>query len=184
MIDIFITSDGRQVPKLGLPPFTDYTTFPPLFKEIEEPIFCGFKAYQQTDGKITKIPTKTDGYNASSTDPYTWCTLSEAIEAQDAGMIHGIGIILIEPMTCIDLDGLYDWKTGEFHPVAKDILSTVPGWAEYSVSGMGIHIFGICDTPFTFTAHDWKENGQKRAVEIYQRSRFIALTGNLVEEGV
>ena len=147
-----------------------------------EPIFLLYKTVPKPNGKLDKVPYQPNGRKASSTDPETWCTFAEALDVYRSGNFTGIGLILVPPLFCIDLDNMRDKATGELHPIAQKITQDVRGWIEASVSGTGIHIFGFCDSDFQHTKHKWiDEHSEERGVEIYQAKRFIALTGNKLE---
>ncbi len=157
-----------------------YDTVPESIRT--EPMFVLYKTEEKSDGKLDKIPYQPNGRRASSTDGETWCTFAEALDAYKSGGFTGVGLVLVPPLFCIDLDNMRDKLTGELHPIAKQVTETVCGWIESSVSGSGIHIFGFCDSTFQHTKYKWvDEQSEERAVEIYQSKRFIALTGNKLE---
>ncbi len=76
----------------------DYSTIPESIRD--ERLFVMFKLVPKANGKFDKIPQQTNGHNASSTDPQTWCSYYEALEAYQTGEFDGIGLILASPLCC------------------------------------------------------------------------------------
>src|SRR4051794_34987668 len=94
-----------------------YETLPESIKEL--PIFILYRTEAREDGTLNKIPYQANGRKASSTDPDTWNTFDNAIEAYSNGDFSGIGLILVPPLCCIDLDHLRNKVTGDLHPTAR-----------------------------------------------------------------
>ena len=55
-------------------------------------------------GRPTKVPYQPDGRRASSTDPTTWSTLHDAVQAHVREGYSGIGIVLGRGLGGVDLD--------------------------------------------------------------------------------
>lgn len=123
------------------------------------------------DGR--KLPLRADRNRAaSSTDPSTWSTYAEA---RDSSIGDGVGFVLGDGIGCVDLDGALDENGEIISAVALGVLSAnVDAWVERSMSGRGLHVFGLlAEAP-----------GRRRAgIEIYSRARFIALTGDVFRPG-
>ena len=120
-------------------------------------------------GRTKKIPLRTDGRPASSTNASTWTDYASACAAYAAGQGHGIGVVLTgDGLCCIDIDHSID-ANGELSPLAVRAMSACRTWSEVSQSGAGIHLFGIA-TPGPAI--------KTPAIELYSTHRFIALTGN------
>src|SRR5260370_25766860 len=134
----------------------DYSSFPESLRN--ERLFLLYETRPRAGGKLDKIPIQKDGRAASSTDPATWCTFQEAVDAYQSGVGDGVGLILVSPLCCVDLDHLREKETGELHPVAKEIVEAVPGWTEVSVSGTGVHIFGWCNTIVDHSKYKWNDD--------------------------
>ena len=87
---------------------------------------------------------------------------------------HGVGIVLHPELKifCVDIDGaLVD---GQWSPLAQAFLTRFAGcYVEVSMSGRGLHVFGryTGEPP----AHKTKNISLK--IELYDRARYIALTG-------
>jgi primase-polymerase (primpol)-like protein len=117
-----------------------------------------------------KVPLTVEGSAASSTDPGTWSTYREAVRST-AGA--GPGFILDgDGIVCVDLD--HCLGGGELAPWAQRIVDLVPGcWIERSVSGDGLHIWGLGSLK---RGHRLSVDGG--SVELYATGRYIAVTGD------
>jgi putative DNA primase/helicase len=115
---------------------------------------------------------------ASVTDPSTWrspAAVFTALFADTTGTLVGIGFVLHGDGTvCIDLDHAVD-ENGNITPEAQQILDRFPNtYAEYSLSGRGIHIWLRTSKPLP-------EDGRRtNGVEIYQNKRYIAITMDIL----
>ncbi len=115
---------------------------------------------------------------ASATDPSTWRTpdsVFAALQADTTGTLVGIGFVLHGDGTvCIDLDHAVD-ENGNITPEAQRILDRFPNtYAEYSLSGRGIHIWLRTSRPLP-------EDGRRtNGIEIYQNKRYIAITMDIL----
>jgi hypothetical protein len=101
---------------------------------------------------------------ASVTNPATWGTYQEAIEAK----FPYIGFVLAEndPYTIIDLDAPVTPEQGIRH---SKILETFRSYAEVSASGAGAHIILKGRIP----------TGVRRdKIEVYSSARYMICTGN------
>src|SRR5699024_11063251 len=108
---------------------------------------------------------------ASSTDPRTWTTYAEA---RDTSIGTGVGFVLGDGIGCLDLDDALD-ADGRPSAFAAAVLAANPGaWVERSMSGRGLHVFGLlAEAPGRRTL----------GLELYSRDRFIALTGDVFRVG-
>ena len=118
--------------------------------------------WTRADGKRPVMP---NGRAASSIDPATWTRYGDV----QAGFGDGYGVMLGGGLACIDLDDCL--VGGRLSPLAEVVLERNPGaYVEVSVSGNGLHIFGIFSEVSGF-----RRNG----FEFYSRARFIRVTGNV-----
>ncbi|MFE9810694.1 bifunctional DNA primase/polymerase [Streptomyces sp. NPDC005548] len=118
-----------------------------------------------------KVPLTVGGSTASSTDPSTWSRYSDA-----AGSTTGCGLGFVldgDGLVCLDLDHCLD-ADGELAGWARNILDAARDtWAEVSVSGDGLHLWGYGELP----------HGRRitvdggGSVELYGDGRYIAVTG-------
>jgi primase-polymerase (primpol)-like protein len=112
-----------------------------------------------------KVPLTVHNFPASSINPRTWSTFNVA-HASTVG--DGLGFALNgDGIACIDLDHcivdgvLLDW--------AQAIVDQCAGtYVEVSLSGTGLHIFGFADVG---------AGSRRNGVEMYDRGRYIAVTG-------
>ncbi|MFI6444727.1 bifunctional DNA primase/polymerase [Kitasatospora sp. NPDC050543] len=118
-----------------------------------------------------KAPLTTAGTAASSTDPATWSTYTDAA-ASTAGA--GIGFVLsdADDVVCIDLDHCIR-PDGSLEPWAAPIVADAgTTYVEVSPSGDGLHIWGRADV----------RQGRRirrpdgTAVEVYGTGRYITVT--------
>lgn len=136
------------------------------------------------NGKLNKQPINpTTGELAKSNDPSTWATFDAAIANLDCS--DGIGFMFADPdpqtglaYFGVDLDGCEDaiwgWQAGETENIVAEFVEGLQSYAEYSVSGHGIHI--ICRGTLP-------PGGNRRGnVEMYGRGRFFTMTGNIASE--
>jgi len=131
---------------------------------------------ERRDGAQTKVPYRTDGVKASSTNPEDWTDFATACRAFDPARYNGLGFVLTkeDDIVCIDLDECIG-EDGKICDEAMNIVKIMNSWTEVSQSGKGLHIFvrgtkttDKCKaTPRTF-----------KAIEVYDSGRYIALTGN------
>ena len=130
-----------------------------------------FIVYRASD----KCPVDTEGRAMDAQQRGNWMLPHEA-EAWAAllGPGHGVGIVLHPELKifCVDIDGaLVD---GQWSPLAQAFLTRFAGcYVEVSMSGRGLHVFGryTGEPP----AHKTKNISLK--IELYDRARYIALTG-------
>lgn len=111
----------------------------------------------------TKVPTQVNGRRASSTAPHTWSSYADA-KASTVG--DGLGFALGTGFACLDLDGCVA-PDGTLSELAQTVLELNPdAWVELSVSGTGLHVWGLMD----------EQPGKVLpGLEIYSRGRFIAM---------
>jgi len=131
---------------------------------------------ESRDGNQTKVPYRTDGVKASSTNPEDWTDFATACRAFDPARYNGLGFVLRKEdnIVCIDLDECIG-EDGKICDRANNIVRIMNSWTEISQSGKGLHIF-VRGTKTTdkckATPNDFK------AIEVYDNARYIALTGN------
>jgi primase-polymerase (primpol)-like protein len=116
-----------------------------------------------------KVPLTTTGRAASSTNPGTWTTYSEAA-ASKAGV--GVGFVLNgDGLACLDLD--HCLEDGKPTPAARRFLYKLPRtYIEVSPSGTGLHVWGFAEVP---TGRHVTVDGL--SVEVYGRGRYLTVTG-------
>lgn len=119
-------------------------------------------------GKWAKKPFTSNGTPASSVDPTHWASFDSAALAFSLGDFDGLGFALGDGYHGIDVD---DCRTGDdWSPLAQEVLSSVPGYAETSPSGQGLKVI-------TRTNLDRAHVDHAKGLELYPSSRYFAVTG-------
>ncbi len=135
-----------------------------------------WKAVKQSDGKFKKIPKNCyTGGDGSATDPSTWGTLEQAVQAVNKYGLTGIGFVFTDNNFIVgtDLDNCRDPETGKTEQWAINIMKLMNSYTEISPSGTGFHIFSEGKKP--------GDKCRKGNVEIYEKNRFFTVTGDIVE---
>src|SRR3954468_12038982 len=82
--------------------------------------------WETRNGRATKPPLKPAGGYADSTDPATWCSLDDALEAAGRPGCGVVGFVLDAPrdgIIGIDLDGCRDPASGKIEAWATKIIN-------------------------------------------------------------
>ena len=135
--------------------------------------FVRYKLAQPNQhGKRKKIPyLPAEDRRARIDDSSTWGTFEECAANVGRHGTDGVGLVLPgDGLICIDLDGVRDSESGCIADRAMAIIERFDSFTEVSPSGTGVHIWVRGRLPF-----DGRNLGN--GYEIYQRGRFIALTG-------
>jgi hypothetical protein len=123
------------------------------------------------EGGTAKIPL------GNHSDPNTWSTFDDCV-AKIENKQQGIGYnFLGGEIQGLDIDHCRNPRTGVICNEAMLLLSRLPSWAEYSVSGQGIHVL----FKGTVRGKDLKET----CLQFWHSKkspRFFALTCNMVGE--
>jgi putative DNA primase/helicase len=102
---------------------------------LSEKRFVRYFLQARPGGGFAKIPL------ASHADPETWSSFDDAVAALEPGKEQGIGYCFLGgEIQALDIDHCRNPKTGKLCNEAMLLLSRIPSWAEYSVSGAGIHL--------------------------------------------
>lgn len=146
---------------------------------------------KEMDGdRINKVPFAAGGGATGTNDKYrhTWVTYEEAVTAAKMVGAAGVGFVIPEGYFFLDID-----HADEDDPRVQTMLSRFDSYAEYSVSGNGLHIYGKVDLRKLPIAPD--KNGKPRldkqfymknpnnGIELYiggLTNRFAVFTGNAV----
>lgn len=133
---------------------------------------------EERDGNKTKVPVNAlSGNYAKSNESITWSTFNIAINGCAKYNCLGIGFMLGDGVFGVDLDNHPD-KDGnstpkeEFDALAKEFIDNLGSYAEWSQSGLGVHIICYGSLP--------KGRRRKGNVEMYDSFRFFAFTGNAI----
>jgi P4 family phage/plasmid primase-like protien len=148
--------------------------------------FIPYRLEKLPSGKSNKLPFDPDtGYNSDAQNPATWMTpdYAEAHARDWAPQFPdgtGVGIVIYEgsQLFCIDIDGCV--TDAGYSDIAQQVIARFPGCVvEVSVSGTGLHIFGMYSGVMPPHA---KKNAHWH-MELYTAKRFIALTGRFLSDG-
>ena len=168
-----------------------------MHKTIEElkqmPVWLLWRK-RSRNGKVAKVPFAADGSACGTNDDYqgSWVTYDEAQQAAKQQKADGVGFVIPKGMFFLDIDhrDLND-------PMVQEVLALLHSYSEFSVSGAGIHIYGLCDVAQLPTWVDPKDGKRKLAKEYYTHhpdnglelyvgeltNRFAAFTGKVIQDG-
>jgi len=125
--------------------------------------------------KLSKRPIDCNtGNYAESDNPETWTTFDKALEyvREHGGTTIAYALDGKDKVSCVDIDRCFD-ENGELSETAKEALKRSGAtYAEKSVSGNGLHIFGKTD------GMDLRTFSKGGDLEFYQKEQFIAMTGD------
>jgi putative DNA primase/helicase len=123
-------------------------------------------------GKYNKVPVNArTGEAASSTDPTTWSSFTEACHAYEQGgdLYGGIGFVVSEDEPYVGVDFDHCIENGVLADWTARYLNLLDSYAEVSPSGTGLRIFLRGTLP---------PDGRKKGdVEVYETGRFLTITG-------
>ena len=175
-MSIYANQDKKQEEFLRVQP----DNIPDELKQMKR--WVRWRYETKDDGKKTKVPyTAWFTKKASCHDSSTMTTFAAAYEQHitSNGQTQGVGFYLPDNgIVGIDLDKAFD-DDGELYPWANDIISECDSYTERSPSGLGIRIFVRGKKPGTKCKCAIAGCHPKSAVEIYERVRFLTLTGNM-----
>lgn len=114
------------------------------------------------------------GAKASPTDPTTWGTYQEAVDAVSKHGFDGLGFVFTadDPYVGVDLDKCRDATTGEVEPWAQRIVDELDSYTESSPSGTGVHVI---------VKGELTDKGNRKGggrFEVYDRERYFTVTGD------
>lgn len=140
--------------------------------------FVVYRVFPQLDGKLDKIPVSPyTGHRIDGQDRQNWMLPYEALlYAEALGDGHGVGLVIYEGcgLACIDFDHCRE-PSGGWQPHVPAFTAWFPGAAtETSYSGTGRHVL-LSYRVGVIPAHSTKNKTYR--MEVYTKSRFIALTG-------
>lgn len=144
---------------------------------------------QERNGKTAKVPFSANGGKCGTSEEYkqTWVTYQEAEQAAKKFKGAGVGFVIPQNLFFLDID-----HQDQNDPVVKDILSRFNTYTEYSVSGDGIHVYGLCDFSKlpTYTedgrvklSKEYYAHHPTNGMELYigqLTNRYAAYTGNAI----
>lgn len=119
----------------------------------------------ERDGRKTKKPCSAFGSITGTNSEYsrTWVTFEEAKNAACANNYSGVGFVIPEGWVFLDID-----HRPMDDPYVVKMLERFDSYAEKSVSGNGIHIYGKCD--FSKIPTEMKDDKLKLHCNYYQKN--------------
>lgn len=138
------------------------------------PRWMGTRFKEKPSGKVDKPPYRVrrgmEVQPGSKTDPEDLASFEEAVEALRRGDVHAIGYVLTEDdaFVVVDLDGVVD-DHGNLAPEAIKLVTALDTYTEVSCSGRGLHAVMLGEKK--------TKKCRRGNVEIYDRSRFMVMTG-------
>ncbi|MHB9024028.1 MAG: phage NrS-1 polymerase family protein [Armatimonadota bacterium] len=143
-----------------------------------KPHWVGFKIGGKHGGgpKAKKVPfNPRTGRRASSTDPSTWGSFDEAIQALRDGKYDAIAYAITKDdgVVFIDLDHCLDPETGEFlQDKFEQLVKDLDSYTERSINRDGVHVIAYGEK------HTDRCNAE--GIECYDGSRFCIMTGDTI----
>lgn len=131
--------------------------------------------FEKRGGKLTKIPRDPkQARNASSTNPKTWGTFTEAYEGHSRYECDGVGFVFTadDDFIGVDLDKCRNIDDGIIDTWAQKIVARLDSYTEISPSRTGVHI--ICRGRLE------QKRRRRGQVECYTSKRYFTVTGEVV----
>jgi putative DNA primase/helicase len=166
---------------LPIPPIPAPGSLPATLETSDRLICWRYVWKVKADGtqKLDKPPVNPErGYAIDAHNPDHWMPMERA---RQLAIQHGrgIGIVLdgsevADGLTLVgaDRDHCLNPETGELTPEASALVMAWPSYVEVSPSGTGLRFIGLANLP-----GDGRKRGPR---EIYQRGRYLTLTGQHV----
>lgn len=124
--------------------------------------------------KIPKAPWNYVDGDADANDKDNWTDYATASDwAEKLPGKWGIGYVFapVGPFVGIDFDDCRDSETGAIDAWVLDIIERADSFAQISTSGTGVHVF-------LRGKLDGAEKNEAEGIEIYDRGRYFAMTGD------
>lgn len=123
---------------------------------------------------MTKVPYQPNGRHASPTDPDTWVTYEQAVEA--APKDGGIGFVFTESDPYVGLDFDRCRTNGTLDDYVLQVVRQLDSYTEVSPSGTGLHVYVKADLNGHRNVAPKTQWGGK--FECYSRGRYFTVTGH------
>lgn len=143
----------------------------------ERGTFCLWK-YEKRNGDTTKVPYQVSGARADSTNRSTFTSFDMAVSHRNG--YDGIGIGVFDDFCAIDIDHCVE--NGSLSDMAKDIITRMDTYTEYSPSGNGVRILFKASLP-SYDRERYYINNRSIGLEVYvagHTNRFVTVTGNAI----
>ncbi len=126
---------------------------------------------ERAPGKWDKPPMQLNGFLASPNNPAHWTTFEKAKAAVLLKKFDGVGFVFTEDFVGIDLDKSI---RGENYSQAVQDFLALDSYAEISPSGQGVKFW------FRGSKPEW--NRKIGDNEIYSKTRYFTVTGNMISQ--
>lgn len=126
------------------------------------------------ESKTPMVPLLAPGWRrASSTNPDTWRSYPEALEAYETGRYAGVGRVIRreEGLVGVDLDHCV--TNGVINPRARRVLERLDSYSEISPSGEGVKVWVQAGLSRSFV---------KPGFEVYAGGRYFTITGQILAQ--
>lgn len=144
----------------------------------EIPQWTVFRMFTDNTGKSKKIIISPNNSEfAKCNDSSTWSDYETAKRYCIKNGYKGLVFALTRGITFIDIDHAIDKSTGEIlSEVAKQLMELLTDtYIEKSVSGTGVHLLVKGSLP-----ENARNRNDKKGLEMYDKNRFICVTGDLL----
>lgn len=155
--------------------------------------FESWVTWQYIDGRKQPYSPWSDAENQYSwSDPENFTNYDTATKwAKMHPGLEGVGFVVqrqgdayeapADPAFLVDLDDVVNPETGNAHPYARMLVDRMDSYADLSISGTGIHIYGVGTLPEGVkTIQDPlppHPDFPDAEIEVYDGKRFTAVTG-------
>ena len=116
-----------------------------------------------------KVPCDQNGYYVDGTNPANHMTFADAVAFMQAGTADGLGFALGPDGTGNYWQGI-DLDNVEANGL-EELANSLPGYVEYSPSGLGCHALGY-GKPF--------DTVKLKGIEAYSSKRYFTVTGRAI----
>lgn len=133
-----------------------------------------WQARRRTSGRLAKVPVRVDGAELiphAPGDSRAWRSWAEVRADHRAGLGDGVGFALGDDVAVLDLDDCLD-SDGVLDALAAELLAELPGYAEKSPSGKGLHLLAWAEPGVSLG------NQRSGRVELL-RAGLITVTGEV-----
>jgi hypothetical protein len=149
---------------------------PHQLKELAQ--WMPYKLVQKPEReKLCKVPHSRSGYPADKTDRLHWLSFDECLALYENGKakFDGIGFCPNNPnLLFIDLDDCFQ-PDGALDDRARELVDSIEGYVERSLSGAGVHIVTLADKTY---GNPKSPDGK---VEVFTSAMYLAMTGDIFE---
>ena len=142
-------------------------------------LFCLWKR-ENIKGRQTKMPYKTNGYRARSTEKADFVDFNTAMRY--VKNYNGIGLGIFDGFCAVDIDHCV--KDGKLSDLANEIVNTFNSYTEFSPSGEGVRIIFKAQG-VDYDKQRYYINNHKLGLEIYVSgctNKYVTLTGNVIRD--